>query len=360
MSGQSLRQASHLARQIEGRQRLAHFGRSHCCAFLNLYLRGHIHRREAQMSDDASSPLSKAVVPQHEGGMHDFPMWPTAPVTIYLSSESGHEQVEHAVDDLVVLAGFRITERDDPVLGSWFRRMRASLARAGGAPAREAVVAATAHQAELLLLQRTDAVAAEFLRTGVAPLLASLKETENAVIRVGALLIVKSGGTVQVMQLTARQQLILDHSPDLLAAPERVLQAVGQPTNAAELMAGTRLSADGGQPGSGRPSASGGRSAGGQLPASGGSSEDGETPPSAETGVTEPSAAATRPYRRSLAQAFTDGIGGVFDIFGGIQRKHWSPPPAFEDMLAQDAQELCRELGLIPNDGTGSKEDANR
>jgi hypothetical protein len=53
----------------------------------------------------------------------------TLPITIYLSNEVAHEQVEAAVEDLVAAAGGHIEHRDDPVLGSWFRRMRAKVGR---------------------------------------------------------------------------------------------------------------------------------------------------------------------------------------------------------------------------------------
>jgi TIR domain len=67
----------------------------------------------------------------------------------------------------------------------------------------------------------------------------------------------------------------------------------------------------------------------------------------------------SQPYRRSLAQAFTDGLAGLFDIFGGLQRQRYSLP-AFEDTLVEDARALCRELGLILKGGNGSKNGTNQ
>jgi hypothetical protein len=57
---------------------------------------------------------------------------------------------------------------------------------------------------------------------------------------------------------------------------------------------------------------------------------------------------------RSLARAFTDGLGGVFDLFGGIgwERK---ARPSFEDGLVDDARSLCAALGLMPQGGDGHK-----
>jgi hypothetical protein len=54
---------------------------------------------------------------------------PTLPITIYLADESGSERVQAAVEELVGSAGAEVVERDEPVLGSWFRRLRARMRR---------------------------------------------------------------------------------------------------------------------------------------------------------------------------------------------------------------------------------------
>jgi hypothetical protein len=61
----------------------------------------------------------------------------------------------------------------------------------------------------------------------LAPLLGSLQPTKDAVIRLGALLIVKVDWTVSVNQLTAVQQLMLDHQPDLATSPHKIIAALG-------------------------------------------------------------------------------------------------------------------------------------
>lgn len=153
------------------------------------------------------------------------------PITIYLRDESGHEQVEQAVEDLLGLAGFSITEWHDPVLGSWFRRMRATLAGAARSQAGRAVLEAGALRADLELVQRPDAEVAALWMANIAPLLASLQNTESAVIYLGVVLIVKSGGKTVVYKLTTRQQLVLNNSPHLLAAPDTILRTLGLPAD---------------------------------------------------------------------------------------------------------------------------------
>jgi len=56
-----------------------------------------------------------------------------------------------------------------------------------------------------------------------------MERTRDAVVRVGAVLIVKNDGALFVNQLTTRQQVILNHSPHLLAAPDTVLSELGLP-----------------------------------------------------------------------------------------------------------------------------------
>jgi len=49
---------------------------------------------------------------------------------------------------------------------------------------------------------------------------------KDAVVRAGALLIVKVDWVVQVHQLTAAQQAILDHRPQLAASPKEIISVL--------------------------------------------------------------------------------------------------------------------------------------
>jgi hypothetical protein len=70
------------------------------------------------------------------------------PITIYLSDESAHEQVEAAVEHLLTAAGAQIEHRDDPVRGSWFRRMRAKIRMFLDSPVGNEAKNLTLHAAE--------------------------------------------------------------------------------------------------------------------------------------------------------------------------------------------------------------------
>jgi hypothetical protein len=138
------------------------------------------------------------------------------PVTIYLSDADGHERVETAVEHLLTGAGLVIVSRDDPVEGSWFRRMLAS----------EAVVTGL-NAAESRLVQQQEAQLTAMYLQNLPALITALQPTKDAVVRAGAFLVVKVEWVVAVHQLTPRQQLTLNHSPQLAAAPHEILRALG-------------------------------------------------------------------------------------------------------------------------------------
>ncbi|MCK2219559.1 hypothetical protein MF672_038065 [Actinomadura sp. ATCC 31491] len=150
------------------------------------------------------------------------------PVTIYLSDESIHEQVEATVEDLLAAAGLRIENRDDPVIGSWFRRMRAVAEKFARSPAGREAALVAAHAAETRLVLAQDADVTAKLLQNLGPVIAALNSSDkDAVIRVGAILIVKMSGVLTVFQLTAKQQLLLNHSPQLATSPDRIIEALG-------------------------------------------------------------------------------------------------------------------------------------
>ena len=147
----------------------------------------------------------------------------TMPVTIYLSEERIHQQVEDAIEELLATAGLWISHRDDPVAGSWFRRMAAAVKTGMSSPAARETAAVVAHAADSRLTLAQDAAVTATLLQNLAPVLGALQPTKDAVIRAGALLIVKVDWTVNVFQLTAAQQWQLDHRPQLASSPHEIV-----------------------------------------------------------------------------------------------------------------------------------------
>jgi hypothetical protein len=67
------------------------------------------------------------------------------------------------------------------------------------------------------------------LAQSVSTVLTSLQPTKDAVVRLGAVLIVKVDWAVTVHQLTAAQQAVLDLRPELQAAPHQIMEALRLP-----------------------------------------------------------------------------------------------------------------------------------
>jgi hypothetical protein len=150
----------------------------------------------------------------------------TMPVTIYVSDERIHQQVEEAIEVLLATAGLWISHRDEPLAGSWFRRMTAAVKAGMNSPLGHEALIAAAHAADTRLTLAQDAAVTATLLQNLPPLLGALHPTKDAVIRAGALLIVKVDWTVNVIQLTAEQQLQLDHHPQLARSPQEIVTAL--------------------------------------------------------------------------------------------------------------------------------------
>jgi hypothetical protein len=136
-------------------------------------------------------------------------------VSMYLSDEGAHPAVETAVEMVLTQAGLVVVDRDDPVFGSWFRRVRAG-----------ELGAMAAHAADSRLVLAHDAQVTSTMLQNLGPVLTALQSTKEAVLRIGAVLIVKLDDQLVVHQLTAAQQLQLDHQPHLAMAPHEILAAL--------------------------------------------------------------------------------------------------------------------------------------
>jgi hypothetical protein len=148
------------------------------------------------------------------------------PVTIYLADGTAHEDVEIAVDQALAAAGLYVTERGDPVIGSWWRVLWAKARQTAKTPVGREAAAVATHAAEQRVVLDKDADITAKLMQNLGPVITALQPEQNAVVRLGAALIVKADGVLVVHQLTPAQQLQLNHSPTLLRSPRGLLNAL--------------------------------------------------------------------------------------------------------------------------------------
>ncbi|MEV4057063.1 hypothetical protein AB0J55_38155 [Amycolatopsis sp. NPDC049688] len=167
------------------------------------------------------SPPNAAPADMQGQSPPEFPIW------IYLSTATGHELVQAAVEDLVSKAEAEVIERGDPEIGSWMRRLIGRIKTVTETTSGREAAMVAAHAVEARLVQAQDATNTATLMQNLAPTLTALQPIPSAVVRVGALLIVKNGDIIAVHQLTTTQQFQLNHKPELLSSPRDILQALG-------------------------------------------------------------------------------------------------------------------------------------
>jgi energy-coupling factor transporter ATP-binding protein EcfA2 len=179
----------------------------------------------------SSGGLVAFVVEIDESASRFAPSALPLPVTVYLSDETAHEPVEASIENLLATVGLQIESRDEVVLGSWFRRMQAGAQEIVQSPGgREAVLTAV-HAADARFMLHQDAQTTSLLLQNLAPVITALQPTKDAVLRVGALLVVKIDWTVQIFQLSAAQQAVLDHQSQLALQPHEIIKALQLPTS---------------------------------------------------------------------------------------------------------------------------------
>ena len=121
----------------------------------------------------------------------------TVSVSIYLADEAFASPVEGAVEGWLAVAGLKVEARKRPVLGSWFLRLGASLSAALGSGIAQDAALTAAHALDNRVVLYQDAQTTALLLQNLGPVLAALQPTGNAVIRAGALLIMKIDGTIR-------------------------------------------------------------------------------------------------------------------------------------------------------------------
>jgi DNA-binding winged helix-turn-helix (wHTH) protein len=103
---------------------------------------------------------------------------------------------------------------------SWFRRARDNELVQG-------VAAVAAHAADSRLVLAQDAQVTATMLQHLGPVIESVRPMSSSVIRLGAMLLIKVDDRLVVHQLTAAQQLRLDHEPQLAMSPREILAALG-------------------------------------------------------------------------------------------------------------------------------------
>lgn len=168
------------------------------------------------LRDPADLPVP-GIVRYHDDGED------VLPVSIYLDSARNASAVEHAVLDVLYTFGLTIEDAAPPVVGSWFRSMRA---RPDAGRDVADVLNRIERSIEMQALHKPQAEIDAAQADAVAKLITALGADPNAFVQIGSVLLVKVDGVVVVRNLTQRELVFLQRNSGLLVSPKAILEAL--------------------------------------------------------------------------------------------------------------------------------------
>lgn len=152
------------------------------------------------------------------------------PLRVYLSEVAGDaiDNVSQAIQGVLEAFGLKLADEFPAIRGSWFKKWFAKTAEAMTQPEVADRIKKLERALELKGLGQPQAEIDEKQASAAAKLMEALKDTPNAAIQVGSILLIKrlteAGSTVQIRTLTPTELMHLENNQALLMSPENLLQ----------------------------------------------------------------------------------------------------------------------------------------
>ncbi|MED7930413.1 STAS domain-containing protein [Nonomuraea sp. LP-02] len=143
----------------------------------------------------------------------------------YLGDAESAPAVERALRQFGEAFGWEVTPRSEPLEGSWFRRFRLKARDLAMSADAKEIAEELRRAAELRALHSVQAENDSKQAQAAATLIQALDGTEQAVVMVGSVLVIKDAGRLAVRTLTQRQLIFLERSADM-TQPSNVLEAL--------------------------------------------------------------------------------------------------------------------------------------
>ncbi|MEV4116087.1 hypothetical protein [Nonomuraea sp. NPDC049695] len=143
----------------------------------------------------------------------------------YLGDAESAPAVERALRQFGEAFGWEMTPRSEPLEGSWFRRFRLKAKDLAMSADAKEIAEELRRAAELRALHSVQADNDSKQAQAAATLIQALDGTEQAVVMVGSVLVIKDAGRLAVRTLTQRQLMFLERSADM-TQPSNVLEAL--------------------------------------------------------------------------------------------------------------------------------------
>jgi hypothetical protein len=214
-------------------------------------LRKELHRLEKNLSlhgkdeqDHHAQTLDFLITMARELSSPSIAITRLLPVTAYVDDHNykTFEEVQAAIRQIIAEAGFDIAFESDPVRGSWFGRF---FARSKFPVTSEEAEAELRRIEQSLEGQISTPAPAGFDASqsdGVAKLIHSLKDTPDAIIQIGSVLLVKVDGVPTVRSLTQAELAFLDRNKRLYKMPKEILDELARFTSGSPGIASTNAS----------------------------------------------------------------------------------------------------------------------
>jgi len=150
------------------------------------------------------------------------------PVRYYVDTDDQTvaDDIEHALEITLDEIGFRIAATYPIVKGSWFRKF---FFASRGKLTPDQLAASLAKVERSLGVKTLDLPQSQVdlnRADGVAKLLTSLEKTDNALVQIGSILIIKNEGTPVVLNLTPNELSELEREPAVFRSPGDALSMV--------------------------------------------------------------------------------------------------------------------------------------
>ncbi|ONI89359.1 hypothetical protein ALI144C_05305 [Actinosynnema sp. ALI-1.44] len=146
-----------------------------------------------------------------------------APVSVYTDADNGSE-LKDAVSAVLREFGLTSAVEEPPVRGSWFQRFWAQCREVIGSRSVRGRLAKVEEAIHLEYLGKRRAEIDKAKAESVAMLLAAMKEQQNAVIRIGSIIAIKTQGDLVVWTISEMQAAALEKNSDLLGDPVAALK----------------------------------------------------------------------------------------------------------------------------------------
>jgi hypothetical protein len=159
-----------------------------------------------------------------------------SPASLYISGDDPRE-IKAALNRLLLVCGLEIAAEKPGIEGSWLQKMWLKVRKGAGSEGVQERLKKVEHALQVQYLGKPQSEVDKNKAEAAAVMLAAVDKQEEALIRLGTLVIMKSPGQVAVWTISELQAAELEQHGHLMNEPEKVLHMLGAQANNGNLFA---------------------------------------------------------------------------------------------------------------------------